>query len=177
MTKEVHDKALEEMADAMNRYEALISSPEEKPLYQEIRSAWAQHIEDDSKLLAMPETGDAQFADARKLAIGASAASFTRLLELVVNDVARNCKGAEASREAAATGYREKIALTLALAVVAVLLAAIIAALITRSIIVPVRRAVELAATVARGNLTSKIKVTGRDELAQLHAGLRLTPV
>ena len=170
---QAHDKARDGMVDALNRYEALISSPQEKALDQTIRSAWAQQMEDDTRLLAMSEAGDSQFADARRFAVGASAASFAKALQWINDDIDLNRKGAEASREAAAAGYRETIALTVTLVVVAVLLGAIIAALITRSITGPVRKAVAVAETVARGDLTSKIEVTGSDELAQLLAGLR----
>ena len=43
---------------------------------------------------------------------------------------------------------------------------------ITRSIVRPVKRAVELASTVAQGDLTTRIEVSGKDELAELMQSL-----
>ncbi|MFP3533946.1 HAMP domain-containing protein, partial [Burkholderia sp. SIMBA_043] len=45
--------------------------------------------------------------------------------------------------------------------------------LITRSIVTPLGRAVGIAETVARGDLTSNIEVSGRDETSQLLLAMR----
>jgi methyl-accepting chemotaxis protein len=45
--------------------------------------------------------------------------------------------------------------------------------LITRSITTPIRRAVVIAETVARGDLTTEIEVSGKDEASQLLAAMR----
>ncbi|WP_155623533.1 methyl-accepting chemotaxis protein, partial [Burkholderia vietnamiensis] len=55
----------------------------------------------------------------------------------------------------------------------ALLLSVAVAWLITRSIVTPLGRAVGIAETVARGDLTSNIEVSGRDETSQLLLALR----
>jgi len=55
----------------------------------------------------------------------------------------------------------------------AVLLAVIAGVLITRSITVPIRTAVDVAKTVARGDLSSRIDVRGSDETSHLLGALR----
>jgi methyl-accepting chemotaxis protein len=57
--------------------------------------------------------------------------------------------------------------------IVAVLLAIGATLLITRSVVVPLRRAVEVARTVAAGDLTSRIDVSGNDEAAQMMQALK----
>jgi methyl-accepting chemotaxis protein len=61
----------------------------------------------------------------------------------------------------------------LAVAVVAGLLGAVMAWVITRSITIPIRRAVEVAETVAQGDLRTRIDVTSKDETGQLLGALR----
>ena len=55
----------------------------------------------------------------------------------------------------------------------AVVAGAAMAWVITRSISVPLRRAVTLARTVARGDLSARIQVHGTDETAELLGALR----
>jgi methyl-accepting chemotaxis protein len=63
--------------------------------------------------------------------------------------------------------------LVLALAVGAVLAGVVLALLITRSITVPIGRAVKIAETVAAGDLTSRIEVRGKDETSMLLGALK----
>ncbi len=74
--------------------------------------------------------------------------------------------------EAAAT-YNDTVRLMWGLGVVALGLAAFVAWWITRSITGPVQRALEVANTVAAGDLTSRIEVTTRDEAGQLLQALK----
>ncbi|WP_306391988.1 methyl-accepting chemotaxis protein [Telluria beijingensis] len=77
-----------------------------------------------------------------------------------------------AARDAAAT-YASTIRQTWGLGLLALALAAAIAIWITRSITRPVARALEVANTVAAGDLTSRIEVTARDETGQLLQALK----
>jgi methyl-accepting chemotaxis protein len=74
--------------------------------------------------------------------------------------------------DAAAQARSATITMT-ALAAAATLLATALGFAITRSITRPIARAVELARTVAAGDLSARIEVTSRDETGQLLAALR----
>lgn len=63
--------------------------------------------------------------------------------------------------------------LSLGLGFLSMLICSVFGYWITRSITRPLNRAVEIAKTVAAGDLTSHIEVTGKDETAQLLQGLK----
>ncbi len=109
-----------------------------------------------------------QAAAATKLLVGDSARKFEIALDAVDQWWGLNVKlSTEQSANAASTYSSAKDTL---LALVAAALALGIAAgmLITRSIVGPIRQAVQLASTVAAGDLSSRIDTQGKDEAAQL---------
>ena len=79
---------------------------------------------------------------------------------------------AKAAQEAGAT-YRSTSLLMWSLGAAALALAGLVAWLITRSITRPLNQALDVANTVAAGDLTSRIEVTTRDETGQLLAALK----
>ncbi|MBW9102320.1 methyl-accepting chemotaxis protein [Paraburkholderia phenoliruptrix] len=168
-----HDAALSSFKTAMASYEKLVSSPEERQIFDNLTKAWAAFETSDTKLLQLSESGDTGFAAARSLATGESATLFTQALQLVEQDVKLNRAGAAAARTDAAGNYHATLVLTGVLCGAALLLSVVVAWLITRSIVTPLERAVGIAETVARGDLTSEIEVSGRDETSQLLLALR----
>ena len=83
-----------------------------------------------------------------------------------------NRQNEEATAQADAT-YELARNLTIGISTLAIVAGLITAWLITRSITTPINRAVEIAQTVAAGNLTSNIVVQGRDETAILLGALK----
>jgi len=82
--------------------------------------------------------------------------------------------GQSSVQKADALSTHTKANITLALLVVAALGLGIGAAvIITRSIVVPIQQAVQVASTVAEGDLTARIDVRGKDETAQLLQALK----
>lgn len=79
---------------------------------------------------------------------------------------------AKAEYDTAAASYRKIQTITILSVVSAVLLAALIGGTMIRQISRSLNSAVDVAATVARGDLTPEIAVSGRDEIARLMAGL-----
>jgi methyl-accepting chemotaxis protein len=71
------------------------------------------------------------------------------------------------------TVYATALRIVGGVASIAVLLAIAAAAVITRSVVRPLNRAVEVARTVAAGDLTSRIEVQGSDEAAQMMQALK----
>ncbi|MGH8808262.1 MAG: methyl-accepting chemotaxis protein [Noviherbaspirillum sp.] len=91
------------------------------------------------------------------------------LNELVALQAKRNQQAAAEAEQA----FSQARTLMLAVSASAILLGALIAWLTTRSITRPIRAAVQVAQTVAAGNLTSRIEASSDDEAGQLLHALK----
>ncbi|MDQ0474576.1 methyl-accepting chemotaxis protein [Labrys wisconsinensis] len=112
------DKAAE-LAQARKDYEPLISSPEEKALYDRFLRAWARYETGSRKMQGLIEAGMRD--DALALLGGAEMAkAYSEASDALDKDVALNRKGAEASSSATLAAMESMLAATyvaLALAV------------------------------------------------------------
>ncbi|HTI18471.1 MAG TPA: methyl-accepting chemotaxis protein, partial [Trinickia sp.] len=168
-----HDAAVANLETALQSYQKLISSPEETELAQRIRQNWTDFIAPDKQILELSEANnDGAAAQARSLANGAAATTSAAALDVLAQDVHLNAQGAAKARANAASTYSTALIATGILIAVAALFGVGVALLITRSITGPLRNAVSIAETVARGDLTSHVDVAGRDETAQLLGAL-----
>jgi methyl-accepting chemotaxis protein len=82
-------------------------------------------------------------------------------------------KSSSASAAQASSAYKTARGLMIGLSLVAVLIGVIIALFITRSIVGRLNEAVRVAKNIQQGDLTSEVKVTGNDELANLLHALK----
>ena len=169
----VHDASVVKLQEVFTKYEKLVSSPEEQQLFDNIKSGWARYAAIDAKVLDLADKGDAGFNDARALSSGDAGAAFTDMLKLIEADIELNRTGAEQEVARAASTYDNAMVSTGLLIAVAVFAGIAIGWLITRSITTPIRRAVSIAETVALGDLTANIEVSGKDEASQLLAAMR----
>ncbi|WP_333905327.1 methyl-accepting chemotaxis protein [Delftia acidovorans] len=154
-------------------YEKLISSPEERKLYDRLRVLWDRAWDTEQKLVQLSQGGPEQVAQARSLATGPAAQAFAEFLEVVDQDIALNQEGGRLATEQAEKDYHLAIYLLGGMAALALAVGALLAWAITRSITEPLRMAVLVADTVAHGDLTTNIVVHGRDEPAQLLGAMR----
>ena len=170
----VKDKAmanvLAELGKNRAAYEKLISSPEEKRLYDSFTADWKSYMAAHDKLYAHSRKNE----NDKALAIldGESQKFFDSASDVLDKLVDMNTKGAErasADAEAAYVMARTVVFVALALAIVMALL---ISRLLIRSITLPLRRAVEVADAVADGDLRQAVNAQGADEAAQLMRAL-----
>ncbi|MGV7243769.1 methyl-accepting chemotaxis protein [Caballeronia sp. M23-90] len=168
-----HDAAATKVQGAFAGYEKLISSPEERQLFEDIKSGWGRYIAADAKLFEAADKGDAGIAEARAISSGDAGKEFTGTLKLIEQDIELNRAGAEREVAGAASTYQSAMVTTGVLIVIALVAGVTIGVLITRSITAPIGRAVKVAETVARGDLTAVIDVSGKDETSQLLAAMR----
>ena len=159
------------MPAAMTAYEHTVSTPDEQALYQTIKASWAAFILADAKVIELSNGGDERFADARKES-ASTRDSFDAVMAAIEADLKYNTAGADVAMKASAGTYHDALVMEGALVAIALLVGAILAVAITRSIVGPIRDAVKLADTVARGDLTTRVQVSGNDEPAQLLASL-----
>ena len=159
-------------AGVQQAYEKTVSSPEEAKLYEAIKATWAAYLVEDRKLNDLANAGEASLADARKAATGPSNDAFSAFMAAVTADMTYNVNGAQDAMQASAATYRSALILDAVSVASALAIGALLAFAITRSIVTPINEAVKLADTVARGDLTSRVRLTGNDEPARLLAAL-----
>ncbi|AJK46692.1 methyl-accepting chemotaxis protein [Burkholderia plantarii] len=167
-----HETAAAKLDATMKKYERFISSQEENELFLQTKTAWAAYSEVDARLNQLSQSVD-HFDDARRLAAGESSRLFSTFADLVERDIALNAASAARASAEADESYRSAIWLTTVLIVIALGMSLVVAYFITRSITMPIRTSVTIAETVARGDLTSRIEVAGRDETSQLLRALK----
>jgi len=168
-----HDDAANAFASSMDGYSKLISSPQEQRFYDSIKSSWAEYMKVDGKVEQLLDGGDADAAQARQLAANEGTTKFNATLSLIDQDIKLNHDGSTQEVINAAAAFGNARMWTVLLSLLALAVGSVTAVVITRSIVVPLRRSVEVAETVARGDLTATIRVEGADELSQLLASLR----
>jgi methyl-accepting chemotaxis protein len=170
----LHDDLAAKMEAALQSYRKRSSSPEDAQLVERIQQNWSEYVGQDKKVIELTEQQtDAASAEARALANGIAGKTFSVMLDAIEQSVRLNRQGVADARARAASTYQMALMATGVLIAVAVIIGISISLLITRSITVPIRKAVLLAETVAKGDLTSQINVVGRDETAQLQSALR----
>lgn len=165
------DEATQQTNASMNKIAAIQTTESGKKKIQVLQTAGDTFETAKQKLIAMTRAGDADAATdyvLRKLTTSQNA--FLDLANAFANsqDQQLRAEGKMAVEEGATA-----IKLTLIFSLIAVLLAIVMGYFLTRSIIRPLSTAVQLAESVAAGDLTTDIRVTSADETGQLMQGLK----
>ncbi|ODP31655.1 methyl-accepting chemotaxis protein [Pandoraea sp. ISTKB] len=165
--------AIDSMNKTLDAYKGMIASDEDRVAYEAVRDAWTTYLAVDNRVAELEKGDSDSKVLARSVAMAEATKPFAVLAEKLRAHVEVNRAGAARATEAAASSYHAAFIATIVLILLALAVATLIAWLITRSITVPIGRCVEIAQTVARGDLSSRIVVQGQDELAQLLGSLR----
>ena len=137
-------------------------------LYQQAESALQGYEEGFMSVYRQIEQGGITETSQANRAFGEHKDSIYQLEELADEISLVADAGVRVANEAIDVEYRLAIWQLCIFAGVALLMAAALAITITRSIVLPLRRAVEVAQRVAEGDLRHDIVFTGHDETAQL---------
>ncbi|MBO9536263.1 methyl-accepting chemotaxis protein [Herbaspirillum sp.] len=173
--REDADKAIKSRLDILAKqraaYEALISEPEEKSIYDQFSKTFAAYLDVDKQLKALATSGKEE--EARTLFKGESNKLFRTMNEQLDGIVKVNDAGSTRSDKSATDMYEAaKLwigGLLAAVVVIAFGLAISVARIVSR----PLGDAVEVAQRVAQGDLTVDIRATGTDETGQLMHSLK----
>jgi len=149
-------------------YEPMISSPEERTLYQEMRTQLDAYHATVDALLVQSNRGDEGLAEARQMLHGDSSKIFLALSATLEKDIQLNTEGAHQAIAVASAAYRQALWMTAAALAIGMLVCAAMAWQITRSITQPLNDAVRLSQAVADGDLSRQLQVSGKDELSAL---------
>ena len=161
----------------LDEYEkGLTSHEDDKRALDATRQAVMAYFAEWDKVRALSRQkhqDPAKFQEAAQQIKGPSSKAYTAANDAIVKMWEINV-GLSNQQKADAQSTHTKANITLALIVIAALGLGIGAAvLITRSIVVPIQQAVQVASTVAEGDLTARIDVRGADETAQLLQALK----
>ncbi|MCE7521185.1 methyl-accepting chemotaxis protein [Halomonas titanicae] len=137
-------------------------------LYQQAGRALQGYEEGFLSVYRQIELGSITETSQANLAFGEHKESIYQLEELADEISLVAAEGVKTANEAINAEYRLAIWQLCIFAGVALLMALALAIAIMRSIVLPLRRAVEVARRVAEGDLRHDIVTTGRDETAQL---------
>jgi methyl-accepting chemotaxis protein len=162
---------LEAVDKALRELEPLLVTPAGKALLAESKERRNTYVVLVGKVRALMKEGKQD--EARVLAFGKTYEALHALagtLRKQVDFQAERFDGLAADAEAT---YATALRIIAGVASAAVLLAIAAAVVITRSVVQPLNRAIEVARTVAAGDLTSRIDVQGRDEAAQMMHALK----
>ena len=159
------------LVELRKQYERLISTPEEKKLYDEFAANWGKYISVNDGALELSRKN--QNDDARAIVEGESLRLYNTSGEYLDKLVKMNNDGAEQARKASERTYNQARTTLVVVAVLAIALAIAAAVWLIRSITAPLARAVEVADRVAGGDLTTHIDVDSRDETGQLLSALQ----
>ncbi|WP_331343955.1 methyl-accepting chemotaxis protein [Cellvibrio sp. UBA7661] len=155
---------------AQASYEKLITEPEERRLFDELRDIKNRYIQATEKILVAMKQGDKQAAlQIVEAEQGPLADQLTKML-LELGQINRD--GAEAAAQQSQQTYSSSKTWVISSIVLALVITAVLALALSRSIVSPLQQAVKATETIAGGNLTQSIHVEGSDEPAQLLAAL-----
>nr|WP_248802475.1 methyl-accepting chemotaxis protein [Pseudomonas sp. MWU13-2100] len=151
-------------------YADLPAEGEELAKYKEFSVTLDTYIRDQSQMLELSRQD--KIEDMRNL-INNQIKAGTDLMGVQLNQLVEiNKAGAKVASAQAGEQYGNASFGIILVSVVAALMTVLLAWLLTRSIVVPLNKAVEAAETIAGGNLTKAIAVEGKDEPARLLGAL-----
>ncbi|MDC8772842.1 methyl-accepting chemotaxis protein [Roseateles albus] len=165
---EVARRSYEQAVAEMDKMHA---SEQELALQKEVKQAAlvANELTNQVLALALADKGEEARTVLRKKASPAAKVWQTKMDELLAFQEAETAADSQAAFEHAQQMNR----LMVGAAALALGLAGLLGWLISRSIVQPLRRAVQVAQTVAAGDLSAVIEVSGKDETAQLLQALQ----
>jgi len=164
-------KTLEAQRANAATYEKLISSPEERAIYNDFARNWQLFLVEHNKVVALSRQN--LKAEARAAAAGPSAKILGDANAALDKLVKLNVEGGDAASNAAEVQYQQTRALSIGLLLVALIVGCTLALWVARMVARPLREAVDAARAVAEGDLTRDITVRSRDETGELMEALR----
>ena len=159
------------MDDILARLEDALHHEKARALLAQMRQETAQYQRGQDAIIKHVAAGET--AAARTLLVEDLRPLLARLKRATAEQTALQNEIADAAARDAEATYRKTSAMMWGFGAAALALAALVAWWITRSITRPLARALDVANTVAAGDLTSRIEVVTADETGQLLQALK----
>ncbi len=160
-----------ELQRMQGEYERLISSPTERTAYEQFNQAESAYLAGQSEVVSQVQAGERQAAYALIMKVlNPNADEMVRRMQALIGI---NRQGASDAAAQSAQVYQHAVQGTLVVMGLAAIFTLGLALLFTRSIVRPLATAVQVAGSVAQGNLTLEIDTRGSDEPARLLQSLQ----
>lgn len=163
---------LQEAEASQVAYEKLITEPEERVIFTELRDVKKRYIEGTERILTAMKAGNQ--TEALHIIEQEQNPLADQLTKMLLELGKINRDGAAAAAKQSEQTYASSKVLVIGSIVAALIITVALAMLISRSIVTPLQQAVQATETIASGNLTQKIHFEGRDEPAQLLSSLAM---
>ncbi|MEE3159229.1 MAG: methyl-accepting chemotaxis protein [Pseudomonadota bacterium] len=151
---------------ADGRYEALISSEQERTAYGQFVAARDRYMAQQEVVTDLVKSGRRQAAED---AVSSKLNGYADDMVAKLAELTRlNQQGASAAAGNTANVYGDSVKMVLALAIASVIATIVLALMLTRSIVGPISQALQVARTIASGDLSQRVQVEGSDEPAEL---------
>ena len=160
------DKQVSLLAAAEKRYEPMISSPEERQLYESFRALWDKRVETEKHVLDLSRQ-DAK-AEARDLALATEREMFNAAADKLQEDVDLNEKGGANAATSSAAVFKSARYWVIGLLFSAIALGILLATMMARSISIAATEMLHNIEQLAANNLSiADLEVRSRDEIGQ----------
>jgi len=166
------DEAVADLKKEEVNYQKLISSPEEKTLYEEFTKAFAQYM--DAHKIFIDLSRQNKNAEALELLRGDAKKFFDQAEGSLLKDIELNIKGGEGEYQQAGAVYGAARALILGTLVFCIAVGIVLAVVIARVIKRPLAEGVDVAHRIAQGDLTVEVQVRSKDETGQLMTAMKI---
>ncbi|HCB41923.1 MAG TPA: methyl-accepting chemotaxis protein [Pseudomonas sp.] len=151
---------------ADGRYEALISSEQERTAYGQFVAARDRYMAQQEVVTNLVTSGRRQAAED---AVSSKLNGYADDMVAKLAELTRlNQQGASAAAGKTSDVYGDSVKMVLALAIASVIATIVLALMLTRSIVGPISQALQVARTIASGDLSQRVQVEGSDEPAEL---------
>ncbi|WP_371369315.1 methyl-accepting chemotaxis protein [Pseudomonas sp. QL9] len=160
------EQARKIQAQAFQTYTPLIASPEEQTRADALKQAMDGYEALVDELIRDVRGNDSQAAHA--LMTGPIAQQGGKLNQSLQDLIQLNRAGAQAAADRADRQYQNDRIVVIGVLLFAVVMTFALAILLTRSIVQPLSHAVQVARTIAGGDLSQRFSIEGKDEAAQL---------
>jgi len=163
-------KQRSELRRDLERSSALVTSQGEQAVYDRLRESLTRYFSEQQRIVVSLRAGDGETALA--IANGELRNHASETSRALHDLVELNQKGASNAAAATVAAFDEALYGVLIVMALAAGLTIALAIMLTRSIVLPLSRAVQVAETIAQGDLTGDIHIDGRDEPARLLGAL-----
>ena len=159
---------LDELKQMTAQYVPLISSPEEKKIYEDYAAVWSTYLAIHNKVFDLAHNNKNKEA----LQLLRTDLTYDAALDSLRKDIDLNDKGADAEYKKTILTYHSSRVYIISMLVAAVLTGTLLALFVARIISRTLKNGVAIADKLAQGDLSVVIGETSRDETGQLLASM-----